>query len=176
MTDWSEASCVADIGDVNAPSPAPIILPPPIPIQYNSDGRDVNTQSSQFEWDNQAWEWDWWHKVVVDVTGITDDSTATSELEVRFICSKAAFSSNNVIPSAYRPIRIGHPVSIGGRIVDGAGVKNGSYRLTWNGTNQIVYDVYLNTSGGSTGLSLNWRVDVLDASGNTAKSAVVTIP
>jgi hypothetical protein len=176
MTEWSEASCVTDIGDVNAPSPAPTIVPPPVPIQYNTDGRDVNTVSGQFRWDYNAWEWDLWHKVVVNVGGITDDTTAATELEVRFVSSSSAFSSNNVIPLAFRPIRIGHPVAIGSRIEDGVGIKDGSYRLTWNGANQIVYDVYLNTSAAGNGVSLNWRVDVLDASGNVVSSPVVTIP
>ena len=176
VTDWSPVECVSNIGDVNAPLPPPTILPPPIPIQYNTDGRDVNTESGQFMWDYFGWEWDWWHKVVVDVSGITDDTTPTEELEVRFVCSSSAFSSNNVIPSAYRPIRIGHPVAIGSRTMDGVSVKDGSYRLTWNSATQIVYDVYLNTSAGSTGRSLNWRVDVLDASGNVVSSTNVTIP
>ena len=75
----------------------------------------TTTTSEQFEW-SYPLALDWWHKIVVDVTGITDNVTPADQLEVRFICSDSDFSSDNVIPATYRPIRIGHPVSIGGRI------------------------------------------------------------
>ena len=145
MTAWSDYNsftglgCVTNIGDVNAPSPAPTMLYLPSP----SGDRDDNSTSQQFQW--SASELDWWHKIVVDVTGITDNVTPADQIEVRFICSDSDFSSNNVIPITYRPIRIGHPVSIGARIQDGVGVQEGSYRLTWNGANQIVYDVFVNS-------------------------------
>ena len=172
-TGWSPVECVSNVGDINAPSPAPIILPA---VSNNTNGRDVNTASEQFQWDPDIWEWDWWQKIVVDVTGIIDDNTPATELEVRFICSNSTFSSNNVIPSAYRPIRIGHPVAIASRVLDGVGIKDGGYRLTWNGANQIVYDVYLNTSAADPGLSLNWVVGVYDAAGNVVYSTIVMIP
>jgi predicted outer membrane repeat protein len=167
MTAWSDYNsitglgCVTNIGDVNAPSPAPTMLYLPSP----SGDRDNNSTSEQFQW--SASELDWWHKVVVDVTGITDNITPADEIEVRFICSNSDFSSNNVVPATYRPIRIGHPVSIGARIQNGVGVQEGSYRLTWNGANQIVYDVFVNSYGGGVGVPLYWKVCVYDNSGNS---------
>ena len=137
--------------------------------------RDTNTTSEQFMWGPP--ELDWWHKIVVDVTGITDNITPADQLEVRFVCSDSSFSSDHVIPVMYRPIRIGHPVSIGGRIPDGSGgAQQGSYRLTWNGTNQIVYDVFVNSYGGAVGVKLHWHVCVYDASGNSVCSATYLIP
>jgi hypothetical protein len=134
-----------------------------------SGSRDDNSTSQQFQW--SASELDWWHKIVVDVTGITDNVTPADQIEVRFICSDSDFSSNNVIPITYRPIRIGHPVSIGARIQDGVGVQDGSYRLTWNGANQIVYDVFVNSYGGGVGVPLYWKVCVYDSSGNSICSS-----
>ncbi|MGD0572722.1 MAG: right-handed parallel beta-helix repeat-containing protein [Sedimentisphaerales bacterium] len=171
MTAWSDYNsftglgCVTNIGDVNAPSPAPTMLYLPSP----SGSRDDNSTSQQFQW--SASELDWWHKIVVDVTGITDNVTPADQIEVRFICSDSDFSSNNVIPITYRPIRIGHPVSIGARIQDGVGVQDGSYRLTWNGANQIVYDVFVNSYGGGVGVPLYWKVCVYDSSGNSICSS-----
>jgi hypothetical protein len=110
------------------------------------------------------------------VTGVTDNITPTTELEVRFICSDSAYSSDTVIPAMYRPILIGHPVAIGGRVPDGSGAASGSYRLTWNGANQIVYEVYVDATGGSYGRQLSWHVCVYDASGNSVCTGTHTIP
>jgi hypothetical protein len=171
VTAWSDYNeitglgCVTDIGDRTAPSPAPVMIVFPVP----TGNRDDNDSSEQFQWSGS--ELDWWHKIVVDVTGITDDTTPADELEIRFICSDSGFSSDHVIPVTYRPIRIGHPLSIGGRIEDGVGVKQGSYRLTWNGANQIVYDVFVNSYGGGVGVNLNWHACVYDSSGNSICTA-----
>ncbi len=177
VTAWSAYNgqtglgCVTNIGDVCAPTPAPtmIVLP-----SWTGD-RDNNSTSEQFYW-SYPLALDWWHKIVVDVTGITDNVTPADQLEVRFICSDSDFSSNNIIPVTYRPIRIGHPVSIGGRIPDGVGAQEGSYRLTWNGANQIVYDVFVNSYGGNVGVPLHWHVCVYDTSGNSACSPTYLIP
>ncbi|MBE3040232.1 MAG: right-handed parallel beta-helix repeat-containing protein, partial [Chloroflexi bacterium] len=166
VTAWSEPACVSVIDDVNAPTPAPIFVP--VAAGTGDIVRDdPNTASGQFEWDTLNYDDDWWHRVIVDVTGVTDDLTPTSELEVRFICSDSKYSSDNVIPATYRPIRIGHPVAIGVRVKEGGSVVSG-YRLTWDGTNRIVYDVYVDAWGGSYGRQLNWHVCVYDASGNSA--------
>ncbi len=176
ITSWSEYNdvtgigCVTNVGDTNAPTPAPTMIVSLAPTGY----RDDNDSSEQFLWSSS--ELDWWHKIVVDVSGITDDTTATDDLEVRFVCSNSRFSSENVIPAKYRPIRIGTPLAIGGRIEDGVGVKEGSYRLTWNGTDLIVYDVFVNSYGGAVGVELKWQVCVYDASGNSACSTKYTIP
>jgi len=174
-TAWSEPACVSDIGDVNAPRPAPVFV---AVAAQNIARTDPNTASGQFEWDTTNYQWDWWHRIIVDVTGVTDDRTPTSELEVRFICSNSTYSSDTVIPAMYRPIRIGHPVAIGGRIPanGGSDAAYGSYRLTWNGTNQIVYEVYVEAWGGSYGRQLSWHVCVYDASQNAACTGTHSIP
>jgi hypothetical protein len=172
-TAWSEQACVSDIGDVNSPAPAPVFVPV---AAENITREDANTASGQFQWDPVNFHFDWWHRVIVDVTGVADDITPTSELEVRFICGNSAYSSNNVIPAEFRPIRIGYPVTIGGRIPDGGGAASGSYRLTWNGVNQIVYEVYVDATGGSYGRQLSWRVCVYDEAGNSACTGSHLIP
>ena len=177
-TAWSEPACVSDIGDVNSPTPAPTFI---AVAAENITRDDANTASGQFEWDPANYQFDWWHRVIVDVTDVADDITSTSELEVRFICSSSAYSSENVIPAAYRPIRIGYPVAIGGRIPDGSGAASGSYRLTWDttsisGQTLIVYEVYVEQSGGSYGKQLSWHVCVYDEAGNSACTDANTIP
>jgi len=177
VTDWSDYNdrtgigCVTDIGDVIAPSPAPRMI-----VSFPSGDPDTNDTSEQFHWPGEL---DWWHKIVVDVSGITDDITPAAELEVRFICdTDDGFSSDNIIPATYRPIRIGHPVAIGARIKDGVGTKEGSYRLTWSTTaaNTIVYDVFVNSYGGGVGVPLRWHVCVYDSSGNSTCSDTFLIP
>jgi hypothetical protein len=170
-TAWSEPACVSDIGDIEAPT-APTFVP--VAVQ-NITREDANTVSGQFEWDNANYQWDYWHRVIVDVTNVTDNITPRSELIVRFICSDSSCSSDNIIPAAYRPIRIGHPVAIGGRVEENGSAVFGSYRLTWNGTNQIVYEVYVDAVGGSFGRQLDWHVCVYDASGNAACTATYRI-
>jgi predicted outer membrane repeat protein len=173
ITAWSEPACVSNIGDVNAPTPAPVFV---AVAAQNINRTDANTASGQFEWNPANYQFDWWHRVIVDVTGVTDNITPTTELEVRFICSDSAYSSDTVIPAMYRPILIGHPVAIGGRVPDGSGAASGSYRLTWNGANQIVYEVYVDATGGSYGRQLSWHVCVYDASGNSVCTGTHTIP
>jgi|GEM_PF-1227252 len=173
MTAWSEPACVSDIGDVNSPAPAPVFVPV---AAENITREDPNTASGQFEWDPVNFQFDWWHRVIVDVTGVADDITPTSELEVRFICGSSAYSSDNVIPAEFRPIRIGYPVAIGGRIPEGSDAASGSYRLTWNGVNQIVYEVHVDAWGGSYGRQLSWRVCVYDEAGNDACTGSHLIP
>jgi len=175
-TAWSDfnsqtgVGCVTNIGDVTPPTPAPTMI-----VLANPSGiGDDNSSSEQYQWAPN--ELDWWHKIVVNVSGITDNVTPTSNLEVRFICSDPEFSSENVIPAAFLPIRIGYPVSIGARIPSGVGVQKGSYMLTWNGTDEIVYDVFVNSYGGAIGVKLNWQVCVYDAAGNPDCSATYQIP
>jgi len=171
-TAWSEPACVSDIGDVNAPTPAPTF----VAARRGLTRDDVNTASGQYEWGPQGtYQLDWWHRVIVDVTGVADDITPTGELEVSFICSNSNYSSDTIIPAAYRPLRIGHPVSIGVTVVSNGYVTSG-YQLTWNGANRIVYDVYVDAWGGSYGRQLDWTVCVYDASQNAACTATVTIP
>ena len=112
---------------------------------------------------------------IVDVTDVNDDITPRTELEVRFICSDSSYSSDNVIPATYRPIRIGHPVAIGGRIVEDGSAAFGSYRLTWNGTNQIVYEVYVDAVGGSFGRQLDCMCVSMMLPGNAACTATYRI-
>jgi Subtilase family/Divergent InlB B-repeat domain/Right handed beta helix region len=174
-TAWSEPACVSDIGDVNAPTPAPTF----VAARRGLTRDDANTASGQYEWGPPGtYQLDWWHRVIVDVTGVADDITPTSELEVSFICSNSNYSSDTIIPAAYRPIRIGHPVSIGSTVVSNGYVTSG-YQLTWDLSNsrvRIVYDVYVNAWGGSYGRQLDWTVCVYDASQNAACTATVTIP
>jgi hypothetical protein len=176
ITAWSEPACVSDIGDVNAPTPAPIFVAV-APGSGIISREDPNTFSCEYEWGPPGtYQLDYWHRVIVDgVTGVTDDITPTSELEVRFICSDSKYSSDSIIPAEFRPIRIGHPVSIGVTVVESGYVVFG-YQLTWNGANQIVYDVYVEASGGSVGKKLDWHVCVYDASGNSACTATYQIP
>jgi hypothetical protein len=175
ITAWSEPVCVNHLGDVNSPTPPPIFVPV---APQNIVRTDANTASGQFEWEPANLQDDWWHRVIVDVTTVADDITPKGELEVRFICSNDRYSSDTVIPAMYRPIRIGHPVTIGGRIPANSGTDAayGSYRLTWNGANQIVYEVYVEAWGGSYGRQLSWHVCVYDASGNPACTGTHAIP
>ena len=180
ITAWSEPACVSDIGDVNAPRPAPVFVPVAAQRIVRTD---ANTVSGEFEWNPSSYQDDWWHRVIVDVTNVADDITPTSELEVRFICSDSRYSSDTVVPAEFRPIRIGHPVSIGGRIPvgDGQDAAYRSYRLTWDTTSisgriLIVYEVYVEAWGGSYGKQLDWHVCVYDASHNSACTGTYTIP
>jgi hypothetical protein len=172
ITAWSEPACVSDIGDVNAPTP-----PTFVPVAAKEISRtDANTFSGQFEWDTVSFQDDYWHRVIVDVTSVTDNLTPTSEIEVRFICSVSKYSSDNIIPAEFLPIRIGHPVAIGERVKNGSDQVVSGYWLTWNGTNQIVYDVFVDAWGGGVGRKLDWHVCVYDASGNSACTATYQIP
>ena len=104
----------------------------------------------------------WWHRVVADVTGITDDSGGP--IEIRFICSNNSFSSDKKVPD---PITIDQ-----GGILGGHGATD-TYQVFWNG-NTIVYDVFVNTSSG-LGPTYTWTVCVYDPTQNDACSDPVEI-
>jgi len=157
-TGWSSTVCASDLGDTNAPTPAPTIVAGP----NNLAGPDINTGSGQFF--PAAGNFNWWHKVVANVAGITDDSGGP--IEIRFIClNDSSLNSNTKIPAPLRPIYIDTPVAIGS-------IASG-WRLTFEGTN-VVYDVDIAKFGG-IGKTLNWKVCVYDPSGNAACSAVYTV-
>ncbi|MBN2018810.1 MAG: S8 family serine peptidase [Sedimentisphaerales bacterium] len=165
-TGWSNTVCVTGIGnaDITPPTPPVIII---LPDVNTLSTPDTNTSSVQFYW------WfgnNWWHKVVVNVSGVVDDSGGP--IEVRFVCTDdSSLNSDNKIPAAQRPILVGTPVSLS-NVVYSEGDYTG-WRLTYDGTN-IVYDVYVNQSFG-TGRELNWRVCVRDEAGNQACSQTHTI-
>jgi hypothetical protein len=152
-TGWSEEVCISHIGDVNAPSPAPTIV---FSASVKTVSPDVNTYSGQFLWSP---DYDWWHKVVVDVTGITDDSGGS--VEIRFICNDdSSLSSNAKIPAASRPILVGQPVTLGS--------KAQGWRLTYDGST-IVYDVKTDKWGGM-GIAHTWTVCAYDVALNAVCS------
>ena len=156
MTDWSPTICVTNLGDSNAPTPAPTMIMGPNDVSTND-----NTGSGQFQWD---FTYDWWNKIVVNVSGITDDSGG--QVEVKFIClDNSSLNSDNKIPASSRPIFIDTPVSLGDRAA--------GYRLTFDGSN-VVYDVFTGQFGGA-GSNRNWKVCVYDLSGNERCSEVHTI-
>jgi hypothetical protein len=161
-TAWSGAVCVSHLGDSNAPSPAPTIVVPLPGQSGNLATPDTNDYSGQFylQYDPHL---PWWHKVIVDVTDIVDDSLGP--VEIRFFCSDGSLSSDNKIPAAYRPIIIGQPVALGS-LADG-------WRLTYTGT-YIVYDVDVNQHYGS-GRTLTWRVCAYDEAMNEICSGEHTI-
>ncbi len=124
----------------------------------NNVSTDVNTGSGQFQWD---FTFDWWNKIVVDVSAVTDDSGG--QIEVKFIClDDSSLNSDNRIPASSRPIFIDTAVSLGS--------KAAGYRLNFDGTN-IVYDVDTGQFGGA-GSNRRWRVCVYDPSGNSICSEV----
>jgi subtilisin family serine protease len=150
-TDWSAEVCVSNLGDVEPPEPAPTIIW--IPGQWDGTPEGTYTYSSEF----RTSDWRWWHRVVADVTGITDDSGGP--IEIRFICSSNGFSSEKKVPD---PI-----------IIDQGGILGGhnegdTYQVFWNG-NTIVYDVYVDTSSG-LGPTYTWTVCVYDPTQNPACS------
>ncbi|MGA2171540.1 MAG: right-handed parallel beta-helix repeat-containing protein [Sedimentisphaerales bacterium] len=175
-TAWSEPNvCLSRFGDTNAPSPAPTIVVPPSGSTNNLAGPDANTYSGQFIVMTDA-NLPWWHKVIVDVTGIVDYNSSgptTGPVEIRFIClDDSSLSSESKIPMTYRPIIIGQ--------VTAAGSLAQHWRLTATtavGTltgNFIVYDVYVNRNFG-TGRTLRWQVCAYDAAMNQICSTVHTI-
>jgi hypothetical protein len=144
--------------DVNAPS-----------IDANAlfvHSDDVNNISDPCDntWSAQWWLYangPWWHKIVADVSSVTDDSAGP--LEVRFVClSDNAFSSQVRIPAAVRPILIGNAGQFGS-IAEG-------YFLTYNG-NIIAYDVDVSKFGG-VGRDLEWMICIYDPSLNESCSVV----
>jgi len=163
-TDWSEQVCISNIGDTNAPTPAPAILfTPGVYIVLP----DVCTISGQFQFPYEFPDWDmtWWHKVVVSVAGITDDSGGP--IELRFFCSDNSLSSESRIPLALRPILLGQGQQLT------LGSKANGWRLTYNG-DTIVYDVRTTQVGG-LGITYAWMPCVYDQAGNSACGVPVTI-
>ena len=174
MTAWSSydsstgAGCVTDIGDTNAPTPRPFFVISAGTTHLSS--RDVNTTSGQFQWDPAAWQWDWWHKVIVDTTGLADDRGGA--VEIKFICNtSSAYNSDRKIPITFRPIITPETGGLG--IAHGSRAE--SWRLTYVG-NIIVYDVSVNATGGSFGKELVWRICAYDSAQNSSCSDPNQIP
>jgi hypothetical protein len=158
-TGWSTKSCVSNLGDTIPPSPNPTIAW--LTGNWNVL-ENVYTFSGEFTTTSGGTA-RWWHRVVADVTGITDNSGGA--LELRFICTDhSGFSSVSKVPV---PIIIGQPAVLGGH---GA---SDTYQVIWNGST-IVYDVYINTGAGLGG-DYTWRVCVYDPSLNSACSNSVEI-
>jgi len=165
VTDWSESACVENLGDTNAPEPPPTIV---FNVAVHTVLYDVCDLSGQFQFPYEFPDFDqtYWHKVVVNVAGIEDDSGGP--VSIRFNCtSKPAYNSENIIPLAYRPILVGTEAQ------DTLGSKALGWRLTYNG-DTIIYDVKTTKVGG-TGVSETWEVCALDESLNPACSLPHTI-
>ena len=82
--------------DTTAPAPAPAFIISP-DINYVVS-EDYNT-SGQFQFMDYPVDYRWWHKIVADTNGITDDITPTEDLEIRFIClNDSSFNSTNRVP------------------------------------------------------------------------------
>jgi chitodextrinase len=168
-TAWSANGCVSPgvVVDVNAPTPAPSIVWSP-DVNYIT-WVEPNTVSGQFMYTSPETEdGRWWHRVIANVAGITDDSGGP--VEIRFICTTdSAYSSKNKVKTGgvSIPIYVGQPVAIGSRAV--------KWRVTYsNSGNYIVYEVDVDKFGGS-GKKLFWRVCAYDAAGNSSCSDVVEI-
>ncbi len=143
--------------DANAPAPPPTILISP----------DVNTVADPCDNTLSGQYWlglNGWHKVVADVTGITDDSGG--DVEIRFICiDDPALSSTTKVPQPPAPLLVG-----------GAGAYGDvslGWRVTYEGSS-IIYDVDINKYG-IVGRELRWKVCAYDIFDNEACSAVHTI-
>jgi hypothetical protein len=147
--------------DTTAPTPAPVFIISP-DINYVSS-EDHNT-SGQFRFMDYPVDNRWWHKIVVDTSGIADNITPTEDLEVRFIClSKSSFSSTNRVPI---------PLTLG--LADGVlGSRANRWRVTIIG-DKIIYDVDVDTYA-ALGRTLNWKVCVYDAAGNSICTAMHTL-
>jgi hypothetical protein len=157
MTGYSAEVCVSNIGDPNPPTPAPTIIISP---DVNFVTQDTYTTSGQFSVSGGKY----WHKIVADVSGITDDVTAAADIEIRFICSSSSFNSVNRVPD---PITLGVASgTVWGSIAQG-------WRVTFLGTT-IVYDVDVDTYA-ALGRTLDWRVGAYDEAGNGAISVMHTL-
>ena len=169
-TAWSVNGCASPNEpppDVNAPSPAPSIVWSP--DVNNISWTDANNVSGQFVYTTPETEdGRWWHRVIANVAGITDDRGGP--VEIRFICTNdSAYSSINKVKTGgvAIPIYVGQPVAIGSRAV--------KWRITYsNSGGYIVYDVDVDKFGGS-GKQLFWRVCAYDAAGNSSCSNTVEI-
>ncbi len=156
ITGPSELICVTNLADGNAPEPPPTMLK----TDANNVSREDIFTSAQFQWDPLGFNFDWWHKIIVDVSGVTDDGGGP--VEIRFICSNNVFSSLNKVPE---PIYIGDTGNLGSEAQ--------GWRLTFNG-NLIIYDVLVEPAG-ATGRTLNWRACAYDEAMNEACSLRHTI-
>ncbi|MFH1371215.1 MAG: right-handed parallel beta-helix repeat-containing protein [Planctomycetota bacterium] len=161
ITGWSTEICVSNLGDPNPPTPAPTFIISP---DVNYVGAETYDISGQFQFMVYPVDYRWWHKIVVNVAGITDDVTPADALEVRFIClSNSSFSSTNRVPV---PITLGLGDGVLGSRVD-------LWRVTIAG-DAIVYDVDVDTYA-VTGRILNWMVCVYDAAGNSICTELHTL-
>jgi hypothetical protein len=159
-TGWSAEVCVSNLGDPNPPAPPPVIVRSRDINNISLGWTDPNIASGQFMYTEYPVDYRWWHRVIVDVTGVADDSGGP--VEIRFICTTDdKFSSNNKIPVSLRPIYIGQPVAIGSRAA--------KWRVTYTGS-YIVYDVDVDKVAGS-GKQLFWKVCAYDAALNEACSS-----
>jgi hypothetical protein len=157
ITGWSTEICASNLGDPNPPTPAPTIIISP---DVNFVGAETYDTSAQFSVAGGKY----WHKIVVDVGGITDDVTPQDEIEIRFVCSNGSFNSVNKVPA---PITLGVASgTVWGSIAQG-------WRVTFLG-DTIVYDVDVDTYA-ALGRTLNWTVCAYDAAGNPACSVMHTL-
>jgi hypothetical protein len=156
-TGWSTEICLGNLGDSVAPTPAPTINISP---DVNFVPQESNNLSGQFSIVGGKY----WHKVVANVAGITDNVTPTADIEIRFLCSNSSFNSTNHVPN---PITLGVP----------AGTQWGSIAQGWRVTflgGTIVYDVDVDTYA-VLGRTLNWTVGAYDEAGNAALSVMHTL-
>jgi hypothetical protein len=164
-TAWSVEECISSLGDVNAPSAPTMVISPEV---NNVGWFDPNTTSGQFYYTSpEAEDGRWWHRVIANVAGVTDDSGGP--IEIHFVCtSSSGFSSINKVKDGNGvsiPIYIGLPLAIGSRAQ--------GWRVTYSG-GYIVYEVDVNKVRGS-GKELHWEVCAYDASQNEACSDVHVI-
>jgi hypothetical protein len=165
-TGWSAEICVSNLGDATPPAPPPTIIW--IPAAWDGTAEGTYDRSSEFVTETGTVRW--WHRVVADITGITDNSGGP--LEVRFICD-ADDNPNSPFNSTKK---VGQPIIIGqpppGNVLGGHTATD-TYQVFWNGST-IVYDVYINTSSGN-GEKHIWKVCVYDPTLNPACSDPVEI-
>jgi subtilisin family serine protease len=153
ITGESTEICVSNLGDPEPPTPAPTIIISP---DINFVAAETYDMSGQFQFMEFPVDYRYWHKIVVNVAGITDNVTPAADLEVRFICSNGSFSSTNVVPD---------PITLG--LGDGQrGSRADGWRVTIIGST-IVYDVDVDSYSARC---LEWTVCVYDAAGNSVCS------
>jgi hypothetical protein len=155
-TAWSGTFCVTtlpagQVPDTNAPAPPPTIV---FNVDTNTITPDNNALSGQY-----LRGLDWWHKIVANVAGITDDSGGL--IRIRFICLDDE-SLNSPFVDMLMTVAVEDP-----------GPPPKKWRVTNNGGN-LVYDVNVNKYGG-IGKTLTWKVCAYDPSDNEACSNPHTI-
>jgi len=157
-TALSAESCVTvqAQADSNAPD-----LPPDVFVRSD----DVNTVpnydlslSGQFLLSSN-----WYHRIVANVAGITDDVTPAGDIQIRFICiTEPALSSEAFVTMPPRPITI---ADTGGLGVYGVLLPpTGLWQITYIG-GTIVYDVNVFEYSGP-GRYLRWKICAYDAAMN----------